>query len=815
MATPKPKPSEIQDNDVLTELQKAEDAIVKVQQQNAKRLRQLNKAETEKQEAALFNYRVELANKKEQLTLKKQIAFLAQYEQIRKQNSERDVRNESNQRQRALIDYHKYNSSQAEKERKKEEEKLKKELEIAKLLDTTGKTPEQIKTDTKKADNLKNQEALLGSIKELGSNLGKGLLNIGDKLSGEINSVISTFAQYQSAVNTRLQGTATTFQAVQKTLTSTMGQSPFVKTSSMLESLNELVAQGIAFNIEQRAFLDSLGDKIATTFDIANASLLRIVKLQQEDSSASRLGMEAYLTRYFNEMFKDTQYLSQTFDSVTDALVEATSQMGTKQAVEFEYIVQKWLGSLSAVGTSESTIRSLAEAIGYLGAGDVTALSGSNMQNLIVTAASRAGLNYSDMLTGGIDAFETNELLKEVVTYMQEIGMGSNQVVKSQFAQTFGLSISDLTAAKNIGDDIGKITANMMSYQGTIEELGYQLNQIAGRVSEAEKIQNVMTNIKFGIGQGIAENAVMAGMWAITDLIQNVTGGIAIPAISVMGNMVDLNTTVENLIKTGLVGASTLGKLPDLFKGLSQSGNLSSVMGSYGITNEPTRIGRGTGLTSRTAGMTTSQVTTVGSSDSSAILEFEEKKAKKPLQQKLEEEKEKQKTTEDVHTYLVGTLTPQLTTITEALNGVKTHLVGTMTSNLTTMIEAQQTISKIEQKTSNDVLNYLIYLLDPKLTTMTQMLGSMSNFQVSTGQFSSGIIKQDNSGSPDNQPPSNYVLNYGTSVSVSQPVESQSSKNYEKLESLASNVSEIHKLLKNGITVNMSTSAGLIGGLTQ
>jgi hypothetical protein len=607
----------------------------------------------------------------------------------------------------------------------------------------------------------------------------------------------------------------------------------------MLESLNELVAQGIAFNIEQRAFLDSLGDKIATTFDIANASLLRIVKLQQEDSSASRLGMEAYLTRYFNEMFQDTQYLSQTFDSVTDALVEATSQMGTKQAVEFEYIVQKWLGSLSAVGTSESTIRSLAEAIGYLGAGDVTALSGSNMQNLIVTAASRAGLNYSDMLTGGIDAFETNELLKEVVTYMQEIGMGSNQVVKSQFAQTFGLSISDLTAAKNIGDDIGKITANMMSYQGTIEELGYQLNQIAGRVSEAEKIQNVMTNIKFGIGQGIAENAVMAGMWAITDLIQNVTGGIAIPAISVMGNMVDLNTTVENLIKTGLVGASTLGKLPDLFKGLSQSGNLSSVMGSYGITNEPTRIGRGTGLTSRTAGMTTSQVTTVGSSDSSAIIEFEEQKAKKPLQKKLEEEKEKQKTTEDVHTYLVGTLTPQLTTITEALinkdvhtylvgsltpqlttmiealNGVKTHLVGTMNSNLTTMIEAQQTISKIEQKTSNDVLNYLIYLLDPKLTTMTQMLGSMSNFQVSTGQFSSGIIKQDNSGSPDNQPPSNYVLNYGTSVSVSQPVESQSSKNYEKLESLASNVSEIHKLLKNGITVNMSTSAGLIGGLTQ
>ena len=113
------------------------------------------------------------------------------------------------------------------------------------------------------------------------------------------------------------------------------------KTSSMLESLNELVAQGIAFNLEQRAFLDTLGEKIATTFDVANSSLLRIVKLQQADSTASRLGMEAYLTRYFNEMFQDTQYLSSTFDNVTAALLEATSQMQTKQSVEFEYIVQK------------------------------------------------------------------------------------------------------------------------------------------------------------------------------------------------------------------------------------------------------------------------------------------------------------------------------------------------------------------------------------------------------------------------------------------------------------------------------------------
>ena len=107
----------------------------------------------------------------------------------------------------------------------------------------------------------------------------------------------------------------------------------------------------------------------------------------------------------------------------------------------------------------------------------------------------------------------------------------------------------------------------MMSYSGTLDELGYQLNEIQSRVSLAEQIQNMMTNIKFGIGQGIAQSPVMAGMWSITDLIQGVTGGIAIPMISVMGNAIDLNTTVENLIKTGLVGVSALGKIGDLFTG--------------------------------------------------------------------------------------------------------------------------------------------------------------------------------------------------------------------------------------------------------
>jgi hypothetical protein len=761
-----------------------------------------------KQAEALMEYTAQLEGVSEKKKQQLQIQFLKDYEAVRVAEERRQIRERFVQERRAQIEAYKGLSQQAENERKKQNKQLDRELEVAKLrskyiLDAEGKVVKdasgnqveksgiQKVLDSVKADFRENSTMMSKSLTEAGGRIFRGLVNIGDRLSGEVNAVISTFAQYQSDINTRLQGTAATFQTVQKNLTSNIGTSPFVKTSSVLESLNELVAQGIAFNIEQRAFLDSLGDKIATTFDIANSSLLRIVKLQQEDSSASRLGMEAYLTRFFNNMFQDTQYLSQTFDSVTEALLEATSQMGTKQSVEFEYIVQKWLGSLSAVGTSESTVRSLAEAIGYLGAGNVTALNASNMQSLLVMAASRAGLDYSSILTDGLNAYNTNSLLNAVVGYMQEIGQGTNKVVKSQFAQTFGLSISDLTAVKNISMDMDAITKSMMSYQGTIQEVGYQLNQITSRVSEAQKVQNVISNVKFAIGTGIAESPVLSSIWAITDLIQSVTGGIAIPAISVFGNMVDLNTTVENLMKTGLIGISTLGKIPDIYKGLSQAGNFSGMMSAFRIGEPAANRTRGTGLVDRSSGMSTSQAVYVGTGDSSGIVQYETLKATEPARRKLEEEQEKQKTTTDIHAYLVDTLNPQIVA----------------------MVGSQDRNSQIDQKMSNDVLNYLVFLLDPKITSMVQLLGSMSGFKVNTGQFQSTMVGTGSTGTaPESEnEKANYLLNYGTSVTVSEPAQTNASKNYERLEEIALDVSGIHALLKNGITVNVSNIASFLG----
>ncbi len=737
MAIEKPKPS------LINELVDIETSIKEAGAAYEKAKRNQVFMDRKKQEQAIVDFKLQLEQSSVKITneqrKKLEKEFIRDYQAVRLVEERKLLRERFTQEKKNQIEFYKEQSKQSENQRKLEDQQLQKQLEIAKLrskavLDEKGNVVGQKDAGKQLLDNLR------ADLRELGSSIGKSLIGIGEKLSGEVNSVISTFAQYQSSINTRLQGTSSTFTQLQGSLTSGLGVSPFVRTSSMLENLNELVAQGIAFNLEQRAFLDTISEKVATTFDIANSSLLRIVKLQQEDSSASRLGLEAGLTRYFNEMFQDTQYLSQTFDSVTDALLEATSLMGTKQSVEFEYVVQKWLGSLSAVGTSESTVRSLAEALGYLGAGNVNALSSSSMQNLLVMAASRAGLDYASILTDGLNAVNTNTLLQAVVGYMQEIGQTGNKVVASQFAQTFGLSVSDLRAVGNLTGDLDSITSNMMNYAGTINELGNQLGMIGERVSVAEKIQNVMSNIKFSIGQGIAENAVMAGLWSITDLIQNVTGGIAIPAISIMGNMVDLNTTVENLIKTGLVGVSTLTKLPDLFRGLGQSGNMAGLLDVYGIGNDPTAIirRRGQGLRGP-KGRSTSMASFVGSGDSSGIAAFETQRAMGPA-------------------------------------------------------EAQQQRAKEEQKTSNDIFNYLVYLLDPKLSTMTQLLGSMAGYNVTMGGATNVVNEQ-----------SKYIMNYGTSVNVSAPAaQPTNSENEKKLNDLYGNVASIYNALKGDLKVTVT-----------
>lgn len=463
-------------------------------------------------------------------------------------------------------------------------------------------------------------QQMTASLAKVGENIGKAVGKAFNDISNKINSAMDTFSKYQSSIDTRLQESGKNFTDMQKSLKSAVGASPYLKTETMLNNLQSLVEAGIVTNVEQRAFLNTIKDKIAGTFDAANSSLLRIVRLQQNDSTAARLGMEAYLTRFLNVMVENTEYLTTTFDNVQEALIEASSMMSTKASTEFEYIVQKWLGTLVGRGMSESTATSLAGALGMLGSGNVSGLSGNSLNNLLVMASSRAGLDYADLLTSGLGAYETNQLMAALVKYMQEINSSGSNVVRSQYAQTFGLSVSDLMAASGISD-INSIYGNFISYEAMYDELSDQFDKVSSRTHISEKISNLFENAQFSLASNIAGNATMAAMWKVTDMIQGVTGGINIPAISVVGNMVDLETTVENLMKLGLVGAGSLGMIGDVVTGLANSGgNFSNILNRLSINAKSANFRgntSGRGLAARGSGLTTSLVSSLVAQSSS------------------------------------------------------------------------------------------------------------------------------------------------------------------------------------------------------
>lgn len=125
------------------------------------------------------------------------------------------------------------------------------------------------------------------------------------------------------------------------TITKNIAMSPFIKQADAVNNLKNLVSKGIAYNVEQRAFLDTISEKIATTFEATDASLVKLVRIQQADSTAARLGMEAALNEFLNNMYETTEYMQGIAEQVRGSIYEASALMTAEEATEFEYQVQK------------------------------------------------------------------------------------------------------------------------------------------------------------------------------------------------------------------------------------------------------------------------------------------------------------------------------------------------------------------------------------------------------------------------------------------------------------------------------------------
>lgn len=456
------------------------------------------------------------------------------------------------------------------------------------------------------------------------------LANAVSDIAKELNQTIDNIGARKGIIDTRLQGsknwrntTLSYWDTMSSRITGIAGVSPYIKQEDLANNVQAMVTSGIAFNVEQRAFLQTIKSKIADTFDATNGTLLRLIRIQQADSTAARLGMESSLTAFLNNMYENTEYLKQVSDGVKASLEEAMSLMSAVDAVGFEYSVQKWMGSLYSVGMSQNAVQGIAGALGQLSAGDISGLNGTGYGNLLVMAANNAGLSLADILQKGLDESSTNTLMQAMVSYLSTIAneTASSRVVQQQLAKVYGLSAADLKAATNLKGSFGAISSSSSNYNQSLLRLYAMTGTMGARTGAGELLSNLQNNLQYTMAAGIANNPALYAIYKVAG-IMDMFGGVQLPALSVMGNMVDLETNVADLMRVAALSGGLLSSIGSLMSGGGGALPLASLASLGILPGVVSTVSRGRGGFGFTAsGVTLSNSGFAGNADAGDVKE--------------------------------------------------------------------------------------------------------------------------------------------------------------------------------------------------
>lgn len=413
------------------------------------------------------------------------------------------------------------------------------------------------------------------NAQQLAHNVAKVVLGAVDRVYASIGQAAQTYSSYVDRIQVRLLGANETVGSISNTLSRAFGASPFFQMKNVMEKAAQFVEKGINFNIEQRAAMQVLADKVAATFDAFDASVLRLVRIQQEDSTRARLGMESMLTEFLNRNFQDSSYLADNINStVTQALVEMESLYNREQSMQLEYSIQKYLSSLYSVGVSQNLVNTLAQGLGYLASGDVTSLSGNTaLETLLVTMANRGGADYGAILTGGATVDNISAMFSGLRSLVDEISKNSTNIVAlNQYAKVFGMTVSDVQSLINLSDNAMKEIANdMQSYsnltQRVLDESSF--SKLFSRSGGATIGENLYQNFLWGAGKAIGSNAGTYLAWQLGDLIAGFFEGVK-PGVDSkpLGVGAHWDLDIAKLVKIGMTVAGSAFGIANMMRGL-------------------------------------------------------------------------------------------------------------------------------------------------------------------------------------------------------------------------------------------------------
>lgn len=419
---------------------------------------------------------------------------------------------------------------------------------------------------------LKTEEGRTQLLKNATSKMVGALSKAFDALEQPINS----FYEYQAKYEARMQGSENQYNKMMSNIGFSIGLSPFIKQQKMVENLQKLIDTGTNYNLELRAYIATVSENIASTFDAFDSKLMRLIRIQQSDSTAARMGMEAALTKILNSRFSDSSYLNGTSDTVAGNLLDASAQLSHQMAAEFEFVTQKWLGALYSLGVGDQTITNIAQGLGYLGSGNIDALAGNDqLMSLLAMSAARGGASISDFLTGNLTASNTEKLLKGMVELLGDIANNtdSNKVTRAAFANVFGITNTDLRSISNLTQsDIDYLSGTNLNYSQALVESSNQLREISSRMHISTMISNLIDNAQTSSALMIGGNAATYTLYKALNVISSLVGdrGMEIPGITAVGTGTTSGIDVLSIAKAAVAGGGLLASL------IGSLGNLGS-----------------------------------------------------------------------------------------------------------------------------------------------------------------------------------------------------------------------------------------------
>lgn len=178
---------------------------------------------------------------------------------------------------------------------------------------------EQNKSKKETADKINAEQK--STAEEVAAKMASSAIAAAGKITDQFRNLLVQYTEQQQKLSYGLFGTTMNYDTVKNAL-SVMGTNAYIKQNDVYNKLTNLVSSGITMNAAQRAYLETAADQVGLQFSTNTDTLNRLIQIYETDISESRLAQMSGLKEFLQAEYKNSQYIYNGFNQVSDALFQ-------------------------------------------------------------------------------------------------------------------------------------------------------------------------------------------------------------------------------------------------------------------------------------------------------------------------------------------------------------------------------------------------------------------------------------------------------------------------------------------------------------